>query len=287
MTAFAILLVLVSSVIHALWNTITKRITSENTAFVWLTSALEIVTLAPLAVVIFLRDGTAIGGVGLVFIVVSAVLHVAYFLLLTGGYRVGDLSIVYPLARGIGPLFITAGAMLFLGETPTSLALFATALIVLGVLTLTGDPRLLRQSAALPGIIYGLVTALSVAAYSLWDTVAVSRVLVPPLVYLWGVGMARTLLLLPYAFSHRPAVREAWTRDRWKALAVALLSPGGYVLILIALTFSPVSYVAPMRSISILFGVVIGVQVLDEANPRRRILGAAMMVIGVMLLGLA
>lgn len=286
-TTLAILLVIASSIIHALWNTVTKRIESNTTIFVWLTSCLEIATLGPLAFVIFARDGTAIGWAGVAFMIVSAILHVVYFLLLTGGYRVGDLSIVYPLARGVGPLFITAGAILFLGETPSPLALFATALIVLGVLALTGDPRLLGESAARPGIVYGLLTALSVAAYSLWDAAAVTRALVPPLVYLWGVGVVRTVLLLPYVVFHRPEVREAWDRDRWKALIVALLSPGGYLLILIALTLSPVSYVAPMRSISILFGVVIGVQVLDEADPQRRILGAATMVFGVILLGLA
>ncbi len=287
MTALAILLVVVSSIIHAIWNTITKRISTDNTAFVWLTSALEILTLGPLALVILLRDGVSVGWVGLGFMLGSAVLHVIYFLLLTGGYRVGDLSIVYPLARGVGPLFITAGAILLLGETPSPLALFATALIVLGVLVLTGDPRLLGESAALPGVLYGLLTALSVAAYSLWDTVAVSRVLVPPLVYLWGIGVARAALLLPYALARRPAIREAWTRDRGKALLVALLSPGGYVLILIALTFSPVSYVAPMRSISILFGVALGLQVFNETEPRRRLVGASTLVAGVMLLGLA
>lgn len=287
MTAFAILLVVISSAIHAVWNTVTKRITSDNTAFVWLTSALEILTLGPLALVILLRDGANVGWVGLAFMLGSAILHVIYFLLLTGGYRVGDLSIVYPLARGVGPLFVTAGAILFLGETPSPLALFATALIVLGVLTLTGDPRLLGQSGALPGVLYGLITALSVAAYSLWDTVAVSRVLVPPVVYLWGIGVARAVVLLPFVLSRRPAIRDAWANDRGKALLVALLSPGGYLLILTALTFSPVSYVAPMRSISILFGVIIGLQVLDETDKKRRLGGAAAMVGGVMLLGLA
>ena len=82
-------------------------------------------------------------------------------------------------------------------------------------------------------------------------------------------------------------MRAAWRRDRWKALAVAILSPGAYILILTALTFSPVSTVAPMRSISILIGVVIGAQVLGEGDARRRLAGAAAMVIGVALLSVA
>lgn len=287
MTGFAVLLVLVSSVIHALWNYVTKRTTSNPLAFVWLTSAFEIVTLGIPALWVLARGSVVIGPAGWVFIIGSAALHILYFLLLTGGYRVGDLSIVYPLARGVGPLFITAGAILLLGETPSPLALFATALIVLGVLLLTGDPRLLGQSAALPGIAYGLLTALSVAAYSLWDTVAVSRLLVTPVIYLWGVGLFRTVLLLPLALRHRADLRAAWQIDRWRALLVAVGSPAGYVLILIALTFSPVSYVGPMRSISILFGVVLGVQALGEPDPRRRLLGAGAMVAGVALLGLA
>ncbi|GAB4574477.1 MAG: EamA family transporter [Anaerolineae bacterium] len=286
MTGFAILLVLVSSAMHAFWNYVTKRVSTNNVIFVWLASAMEIVLLAVPAVWTLLQQESGPGWAGALFVTVSAILHIAYFLLLTHGYRVGDLSIVYPLARGVGPLLVTAGAILLLGETPSVLALIGTLLITLGVLTLTGDPRVVRQSAALPGIIYGLLTALSVAAYSLWDSVAVTRMAIPPIVYLWGVAWMRTLLLMPLAFRNREELPAAWARDRWRALLVALFSPGGYVLILIALTFSPVSYVAPMRSISILIGVVMGAQVLKEDEPRRRLAGALAMVLGVGLLGI-
>lgn len=287
MTVLSTALVLVASAIHAFWNYIAKRATSNNAVFVWLASALEIITLGPLAIWTLVQGDTALGLPELGFIAGSAVLHVVYFLLLTGGYRVGDLSVVYPLARGVGPLFVTAGAILLLGESPTALAWGATLLIVVGVLALTGDPRLLRSSAALPGVVYGLVTALSIAGYSLWDSVAVTRLHVSPVVYLWGVGAVRAILLLPYALTHRGAVRDAWAKDRRKALLVAALSPGGYVLILIAVTLSPVSYVSAMRSISILLGVMMGAQLLNEGDIRRRVVGALAMVAGVGLLALA
>ncbi len=287
MTTLAITLVLVSATMHAVWNFIAKRATTNGAVFTWLFGAMEFFTLGPLVLIVLLREGGTLTPVDALFIVGSAALHLLYFLLLAAGYRRGDLSLVYPLSRGVGPLFITVGAVLLLGEQPTPQAVLATLLIGAGVIALTGDPRDIRYSAVLPGVLYGLFTALAIAAYSLWDSYAMSRLLIAPVVYSWAIGWLRAVFLTPYVLVHRDALRQAWAVDRWRALAVALLSPGSYILILTALTFSPVSYVAPLRSVSILIGVLLGVQVLREGNTRRRLAGATAMVIGAALLGAA
>jgi drug/metabolite transporter (DMT)-like permease len=286
MTLLAIALVLISAVMHAAWNYVAKQATTRGAIFVWMFASFEIFILGPFALYACWRGQCSLTPIDGVFIVGSATLHVLYFLLLSTGYKVGDLSIVYPLARGAGPLFVTFGAVLLLNERPTLLAVLATVLITGGVFVLTGDPLRLRQSSALPGILFGLLTALSIAAYSLWDSYAVSELMIAPLVFQWGIGTSRAVLMTPYALAHRSEVRQAWREDRGKALIVAVLSPGAYLLILMALTFSPVSYVMPMRSISILIGVLLGTQLLGEADRRRRLMGSGAMMVGVVMLGL-
>src|SRR5205823_14056447 len=99
-----------------------------------------------------------LGALQLGLIVGHSLLHVGYTLLLTYSYRLGDLSVVYPLARGTGPLLATLAAIIFLGERPSPLALAGGALIVLGVLALTGDPLALRRSGSGRAVAFALLT---------------------------------------------------------------------------------------------------------------------------------
>src|ERR1700730_15803874 len=114
----ALVLVLLSAVAHAGWNFIAKR-ASGGPVFNWLFDVMSVVVWAPLGLVQVLLQPPQLGPVELTFIVGSALLHLAYFLLLGRGYRRGDLLRVYPLARGAGPMLSTAAAVLLLGEHPT------------------------------------------------------------------------------------------------------------------------------------------------------------------------
>ena len=107
-----------------------------------------------------------------------------------------------------------------------------------------------------------------------------------PLLLIWGSGVIRALLLTPGALARWAEVRQTWRHARREAFGVALLSPLAYILVLVALTFTPVSYVAPAREISILIGTVMGARLLAEGEPRRRLAAAAGMVLGVLLLAL-
>src|SRR5438874_13418610 len=151
MTAFALTLVLLSAITHAGWNLIAKR-AAGGPAFNFLFDWLSVLVCLPLAIGQVVVQPTPVGPVEWMFVVGSGVLHTAYFLLLGQGYRVGDLSLVYPLARGLGPMLSTAAAVLFLGERPTAIALSGAALIGVGVFVLAGDPRRLRSSRAGPSV---------------------------------------------------------------------------------------------------------------------------------------
>jgi drug/metabolite transporter (DMT)-like permease len=286
-TAFALALVLASAVAHATWNLFAKR-ASGGAPFLWLAFTLSIPLYAPIAIAVLVLTGARIGPLELLWMFVNAALNVAYGIFLLRGYRAGDLSVVYPLARGTGPVLALVGAILLFGERPTPLAIVGALAIVAGILTLTGDPRKLRQRGVGVAVGYALLTGVTIASYTLWDKRAVSVLLIPPIVYEWGANVFRALILTPQAVRRWPEVRAEWASrsNRTAALAVAALSPLAYMLVLTALAISPVSYVAPAREIGILFGVLIGARSLAEADIGRRSVAAVLMVGGVIALAL-
>ena len=285
MTAFALALVLVSAVAHATWNLFAKR-AGGGVPFLWLALALAVPLYAPVAIAVLVVTGAQLGLTVVLWTFVNAALNVAYFVFLQRGYRAGDLSIVYPLARGTGPVLATVGAILIFGERPTGLAIAGAVSIALGVVVLTGDPRKLRQRGVGAAVGYALLTGVTIAAYTLWDKRGVSGLLIPPIVYEWGSNIWRVLILAPFALPRWPEIRAEWSANRTAAVVVAILSPLAYMLVLTALAISPVSYVAPAREIGILFGVVLGARSLAEADPARRSLAAVLMVGGVIALAL-
>jgi len=282
-TELALVLVLLSAVAHAAWNFIAKR-ASGGPVFNWLFDVLSVVVWAPLGVLQVVLQPPHLGPVEATFIVGSAVLHLAYFLLLGQGYRLGDLSLVYPLSRGAGPMLSTAAAVLLLGEHPTPLALMGAALIGLGVFVLVGDPRQLHSSKAGPSVVFAVLTGIVIAGYTLWDKQAVSAVGIPPILYFYLFTLTRAVLLTPYALMRRPTIGQEWQAHKRHALGIAALSPVAYILVLYALSVSPVSYVAPVREIGILLGAIMGSRWLAEGNARQRLLGAGAMVAGVVAL---
>ena len=285
MSGLAIGLVLTAAGLHASWNYLAKG-AYGGISFVWLYSLIAAVLYAPLIVVLLLSRPITFGAVQLLFVAVSSVLQLVYFLLLTKAYQVADLSLVYPLARGVGPMLATAVAILLLGERPSPLALSGALLIGLGIFVLLGDPRKLHQSGAGRGVLFAVLTGMMIATYTLWDKQAVSVYGIPPLLLDWGANVLRIILMVPLVASRRPAVLREWNDHRRRVIGIAVLAPLAYILVLTALSFSPVSYVAPMRECSVLIGTLMGARLLAEGDTRRRLTGAAVIVGGVIAIGL-
>lgn len=284
MTTFALSLVLLSALFHATWNLFAKR-SSGGVPFVWLFDAASVLFYAPLALGFWATQPISLGWVELAAILISSVLHLAYFLSLQRGYRVGDLSLVYPLARGTGPLFSVLAAILILGERPTPLAFLGALLIVFSVFIFAGGGTVLRSGAGLRRALrFGLVTGVFIASYTLFDKVAVSTLLIPPLLFNWLGNAGRAVLLMPLALKRWQAVRLEWQEHKLEVVMVALLSPLAYILVLSVLVFTPVSYVAPAREVSILIGTLLGARFLGEGALRQQLAAAAVMVLGVALL---
>ncbi|HVR89363.1 MAG TPA: EamA family transporter [Candidatus Limnocylindria bacterium] len=183
MTGLALALVLASAVAHATWNLFAKRAATAGAPFLWLSLTLAIPLYAPLAVAVLLITGTRPVLTDVLWMFGSAALNVAYFVFLQRGYRVGDLSVVYPLARGTGPVLSIVAAIAILGERPTPIAIAGAVAIAIGVFMLAGDPRRLQARGMRAVVGWALLTGVTIAAYTLWDKRGVSVLLIPPMLY--------------------------------------------------------------------------------------------------------
>jgi len=280
MTGWALTLILAAALTHATWNFLNKR-ASGHATFTWLVALLSALFYAPATVTVIGVWQIKIGWVTLGIMAGSAALHTAYFVLLNQGYRVGDLSLVYPLARGTGPLLSSAAAIIFLGERPSLLAVAGALLIIAGALVLTTHLARLRESGAQDALLYAGITGLFIAAYTLWDKQAVSHFGVAPLVLDWGANVGRAIFLTPVAVKYADEAVAEWREHKYEAISCAILIPLAYILVLTAMSFTPVSYVAPAREISILLGTLMGTRLLGEGDAPRRLAGACAMVLGV------
>lgn len=285
MSGLSLALVLAAAFLHAGWNLLAKRAGDGGVAFVWLCAGVATALYLPAGIIAAVVSDTELGPRTLLFLVGSGTIHAAYFTLLQHGYRVGDLSVVYPLARGTGPMLSTAAAIAFLGERPTALALAGAAAISGGVFILGRATSRDDRGDARAGVAFGLLTGVLIAGYTLWDRHIVAELAVAPLVLDVAANATRTVVLAPFAWRSGRA-RKVWTAYRREILAVAAFSPLAYILVLTALAVSPVSYVAPAREVSILIGTVFGVRLLREGSAGARLAGAAAIVGGLVALAL-
>jgi drug/metabolite transporter (DMT)-like permease len=284
-STLALTLVLAAAFIHAGWNYALKR-SSGGIGFLWISNVFTTAFYAPLAIFVAVSQEFTPTAGQLGIVLVSSCIHSAYFILLDRGYRFGDLSVVYPLARATGPILSVAGAIVLLGERPSLTAVGGAVLIAAGAFLLTGSPAKLRAQGAMRGVAFALLTGATIAGYTMWDKEAVAVALIPPLIFDWISSVYRSFLLTPLALRRRDKIAEAWRKDRKAMVAVALLSPLSYILVLTAMVFTPVSYVAPAREISILVAAVMGTQLLNEGDTTRKLLAACAMMLGVVALAL-
>lgn len=287
MSALALGIILVAAFTHATWNFAAKR-SGGGLPFVWLTGLVSLCFYIPLSLAYALWKSPVIPPNAWLVIVGSGIIKMAYALLLQRGYKHGDFSLVYPLARGTGPLFSTITAIILFHERPTPLALAGGAVIIGSIFSLTGGTKLLHTDRAhlRQGLLYGFFCGCCIASLTVWDKHAVAHLRLPPLLYDCSTQVVMCLVLAPFAWPRRAEAAFAWREHRWKVFAVALLAPLGYILILTAMTFTPVSYIAPAREISILIGTFFGAKLLKEADAKRRLFAAGGMVAGVIALAL-
>ncbi len=285
MPLHALCAVLLAALCHAIWNLEAKR-AANSRHFVWLYSAASLLIWAPAVAWVFVHAHAGLGARALLALGGTAVLHLLYSLALQAGYRVADLSIVYPVARGSGPLLSFTGAVLLFGERPGPLALSGLVLIIAGIVLVADLNHSLRRGA-LPGLLWGALTGTCIAAYTLNDGWAVKALAVSPFLIDFAGNSFRVLALSHTALADQAQLRQEWHRYRRPVLTVAVLGPLGYLLVLFAMRSAPISHVAPARELATLVGTWFGARLLGEQAAAQRLAGALCIVAGVISLALS
>jgi drug/metabolite transporter (DMT)-like permease len=289
----SLVLLLVAAFLHATANAFLKG-AQDKLAFTWWMLGASSVLGAPLLLVGLPQD-TA----GWVLIVASGLLEAVYFATLSRAYSLGDLSQVYPIARGSAPLFIVAWASLFLEERPSVAGICGVLTIVLG-LYLINLPSLAdwkRPMAGFrePAARWALLTGLLISAYATVDKLGVAHV--EPAAYViwilivawlalagqWLRATRRRALLDEIVVTGGPAARGA----RARIVLGAVIGVMAYLLVLLALRLSPVGYIGAVREVSVVIGAWIGATFFAERAGTVRILASALVVAGILLIAWA
>ncbi len=290
MTAAALILVLLSAIAHATWNFLLKRSNNQG-VFIWWMLVSICVLFSPLAVVLAWLN--PIEYPGWWFLLGTALLHALYFLLLGRSYGHTQLSLAYPIARGMGPVLVPIMGVVVLGEVVTPQAVAGIVAVILGIYTvywwgrlpqLFQDPfKLVKET----GTRYAMFTGLVIAVYSVWDKEGVRYV--NPLLYMYLMTLGTVLSLTPgMVKAHGVDVMRTELRASPRSIAAAApLTFLAYGLVLTAMRFSRVSYIAPAREIGIVISVLLGTLVLKEPFGRGRIAGSVLITIGLVLIATA
>lgn len=284
----AALLIGGAAIAHATWNIAMKRAGTSGTPFIAATLLVGVIAFAPVGIA-SLVSSPPVDATWLLLIVGSAALQLAYFLTLQRGYRLADVGVVYPVARGVGPLLSVIAAIVLLGERPGSIALAGALLVVAGVVVigLAGARQPSADAGRLArGIRYGALVGIVIAAYTLWDAAAVTVAALEPVGYYWA-SMVVQLVVLGSVALRSPGASVATARAHpVAAILVGVLSPLAYIAVLYAYQLAPVAIVAPAREVSVVLIALAGWMLFREPHPVRRLLGSAVVLAGIAMLAL-
>lgn len=289
MSGIALSIVLVSAFLHAGWNYLLKK-SERKIVFIWW--FLLIYAIIYLPVFLFYYPGVSITPEGWLCIVATGVIHGVYFVCIGGAYQRGELSLVYPLARGSGPLFVPILAVIFIQEEISLLGVTGIVLIIGGIycihLRSFSGVAVLEPFRALRGgaSLWAISTGLTIASYTIIDKVGVG--LVYPPVYIYLMLVISFLMITPWILiRERHHLRAEWQNRKGSIVAVGFLSGFTYLLILFALQISKVSYVAAVREVSIVLSSYYGIVWLGEKHGAQKLLGALLITVGVIAIGLS
>ncbi len=273
MSTSAFALALGAAALHATWNALLAR-SRDVRAATTLALVVAVVLFAPVAAATWRVDGSAVP-----WIVASATLELAYFLLLTAAYQRSDLSLVYPIARGSAPVLVLAGATL-VGVALGVLQAIGIVLVGAGVVLVRG----LRRPVDGRGVALSLAIGAMIAAYTLVDKEGVAHAATVPYLELVLAPVAVTTLAVEVSANGTERLRAELNRS---AVLAGVLSFAAYALALAALRVAPAPSVAAVRETSVLFAVGFGAFLLHERVSAARVAGAALVVVGVVLVALA
>jgi len=291
-TLSSIFLILVSALLHSAWNFLSKKGNWPLEFFFWVFFWGTLIYLpffiAFGALPSFLVQSTPT----LWWLVISSgFFETIYFICLIKAYRKGDLSLVYPISRS-APLFTQVWAVLFIGEVLSGGGVLGIALVMIAlfVISLKGGPPLSTASPSRHFMSRPYLLALSAAVassiYSVIDKVGVQ--ILHPVFYLWLINLWMSVHMGLYLLLRgNSSFLNVWRDSKREIFIIAFLQNVGYLLVLMAMQMSKVSYVVAFRQVGALFGAVMGIVLLKEGSWRARMAGVLILTFGLALIGLS
>jgi len=282
MPLLAILLLLSSATLHALWNLLLKRSQEKYIAMGW-----QVIISGLIAFFLLLFTGLPPRSMWL-FALISMTLEAVYFILLSNAYSDHDFSLVYPIARGTAPAFLMLWSVLFLEEKLTAGGVLGVSLIVCGMVIIGATSLIQNRGSRLhiKGVAVALSVALIISLYTLIDGTAVKNG--PPLPYALTMFMFVPVLTTTYnirRFGWRQFA-AAWKGPRIPLILTAVLGVVAYLLALIAYSFAPLSYSGAIREVSVVIGAFLGWLFLEEPLGGTRVLGSMIIFAGILVVAL-
>lgn len=276
MSLFIVAIILFAALLHAVWNTIVKTAVDRTTTL-GLVALGHVLPGAVMVVLLPLPSSQSFIYIGL-----STIVHFGYFYFLGRAYQHGDLSVVYPIARGVVPALVSLWAWVLLGEVLPPLVWAGTALIICGILL--SNWKALRTGIGGTALGLSLATGFCISVYSLIDGIGV-RLSGDTLSY-WAWGAFFHLFLAGFVGMRRKRVLAQLPLRIWAVgIAGGMVSMTAYGLILYAKNFAPLGAVSALRETSVIFATLIGFVLLKEGNWQRRLGAAVVMAIGIALIG--
>jgi len=280
MPILAVILLLASAILHALWNLLLKQSPVKYVAMGW-----QVIISGVISIVALFFTGLPPRSMWL-FAVASMTLEAIYFVLLSLAYSDHDFSLVYPVARGSAPALVVLWSFLFLREIPSAGGFIGIVTIICG-LVIIGATNFIQPHEGKPqfrGIAIALLIALVISIYTLIDGFAVKHG--PALPYGLSMFMMTPILTTPFLVNHYGWERfiEGRRKQPARLILVGFLGVIAYLFALFAYSLAPVNYSEAIREVSVVMGAFAGWQFLGEKLGKIRVLGAAVIFTGIVLI---
>ncbi|WP_428247689.1 EamA family transporter [Ferrovibrio sp.] len=276
-------LVLLAALMHATWNAVVKSDTDRQTsmALVMLAGVGMGLVLLP-----FTNDpfGAGMGREAWGWLACSVLIHCGYYTCLLKAYRHGDLSQVYPIARGMGPLAVALLSGFVFGEALSSREMLGAAVISLGIASLAFGPYRGTPEQRRHSLLYAVLTGCTIAGYLVFDGRGV-RAAGDPMAYIAWLNIVEGPWVAVFAFATRGTEFLSAAKRGWKrGLAGGAIATLGYGIAMWAFTKGGAAHVASLRETSVIFAAVIGAVLLGEGFGPRRIIAALAVGAGLVLM---
>jgi len=279
MTSHVFLLVLISAFSHAVWNFAARK-AAGNLVAVWLGLWLGCALVFPgvIGIVVYKGLPETVSVQAIICIIATGLIHSVYFRLLAAAYEHGEISLVYPIARGSGIALTAILASLFLKELFTFLGSISIGLISLSIISLGAGTH--GKANDTKSVTLALSVGASIVAYSLVDKIGVSHV--NPVVYIWLMFPIAAVVLTPFVIRrYHGTLGQVARKYIGYSVIIGVGSIGTYLLILFAFTMGPVGYIVAVREFAVILGAIAGIIFLKERFTIAKVLAICVIVIGI------